>query len=251
MVSESKKTSVRVYPWHDLAWDLALAGGMDPLEIELRSKKNEILDKPRRWLRSNLPDKSKVKHTTEQLRLEVEYEKEAAAIQNDVNTDISTHLWRSILEGNLPVRKANGDPLTGDPKQFKMRGPDTPHLTVAEGNAWLTKNRYLQVWKPGDLKDYRWVDPNVKIPVTGVAAPPHPWNVHDSRDPNPAQPWYTPARHFARQLVKDDSTLLQKRAVLAAKVSNSLKSAGIYKRGGKKLLDSSTILKAFSNVTLS
>jgi hypothetical protein len=74
------------------------------------------------------------------------------------------------------------------------------------------------------------------------------WNIYDSRDPKPEQPWYTPARYFARQLIKDDSTLLTKANVLADKVVQSLNRVGIYKRGGKKPLSATTVKKSFSNV---
>jgi hypothetical protein len=77
-----------------------------------------------------------------------------------------------------------------------------------------------------------------------------PWLVIDSRDPAPEQPWYTPARYFARQLIKEDPPLLTKRTVLANKVALSLKRAGINKRGGKLPFDSGTVRKAFSNVSL-
>ncbi|GEM_PF-2016426 len=77
-----------------------------------------------------------------------------------------------------------------------------------------------------------------------------PWLIHNPNDPSPEYPWYTPARYFARKLVIEDSTLLVKRDLLAKKVADMLKSAGILKRGGKKPLDSSTVKKAFSNVIL-
>ena len=77
-----------------------------------------------------------------------------------------------------------------------------------------------------------------------------PWLVVDPTDPIAPHHWYTPARYFARQLVLSDSTLLIKKLVLADKVSRSLASAGIYKRGGKKPHDAATVLKAFANVTL-
>lgn len=77
-----------------------------------------------------------------------------------------------------------------------------------------------------------------------------PWLIADSTDPTPKLEWYTPARYFARQLVVEDSKLLLKKLVLADKVATSLKNAGIYKRGGKKPYDASTVLKAFANVTL-
>lgn len=77
-----------------------------------------------------------------------------------------------------------------------------------------------------------------------------PWMAVDPSDPKAEQPWYTPARYFARQLVIKDSTLLVKKLVLAEKVAMSLKGVGIYKRGGKKQFDAATVLKAFANVTL-
>jgi hypothetical protein len=77
-----------------------------------------------------------------------------------------------------------------------------------------------------------------------------PWLIVDPVDPPASQRWYTPARYFARQLVLKDSTLLTKRLVLAEKVSQSLYTAGIYKRGGKNRLAAETVLKAFSNVSL-
>lgn len=77
-----------------------------------------------------------------------------------------------------------------------------------------------------------------------------PWLVIDPSDPRAIQPWYTPARYFARQLVMEDSTLLQRRRVLAGKVSKSLADTGFKKRGGKLALNSDTVLKAFSNVLL-
>ena len=78
-----------------------------------------------------------------------------------------------------------------------------------------------------------------------------PWVIPDPSDPKAEQPWYTPARYFARQMVKEDTTLLGKRNVLANKVSGRLKDVGIFKRGGKKPFDGSTVLKAFANVSLS
>ncbi len=77
-----------------------------------------------------------------------------------------------------------------------------------------------------------------------------PWLVADPRDPIPVQSWYIPARYFARELIKSDSTLLLKMPVLAGKVSALLAKAGIFKRGGKNAFSSGTVLKALSNVSL-
>lgn len=79
---------------------------------------------------------------------------------------------------------------------------------------------------------------------------PKPWLIPNSTDPKAEQPWYTPARYFARQLIKDDPSLLSKRELLAAKVAQQLQSVGICKRGGKLRFSPGTVLKAFSNVKL-
>ena len=86
--------------------------------------------------------------------------------------------------------------------------------------------------------------------TTSDIASEKPWLLADPKDPNPEQPWYTPARYFARDLVKGDATLLLKTPLLADKTSKSLAKVGIYKRGGKKPFAADTILKAFSNVKL-
>lgn len=78
-----------------------------------------------------------------------------------------------------------------------------------------------------------------------------PWEIINPSNPTPEQPWYTPARYFARQLIVENSTLLLKRNLLAEKVSNSLYTAGIFGRTKNKKLDGGTVLKAFNNVLLS
>lgn len=75
-----------------------------------------------------------------------------------------------------------------------------------------------------------------------------PWLIANPRDPDPEQDWYTPARYFARQLVRKDSTLVLKKSVLAEKVSKTLAETGFKKRGKKLPLSSGTVLKAFSNI---
>ncbi len=78
----------------------------------------------------------------------------------------------------------------------------------------------------------------------------NPWEIVDTRDPEPEQSWYTPARYFARQLVKKDSNLLIKRSILAQKVTHSLTHVGIKKRGGAKPFNPETVKKAFNKVNL-
>ena len=85
---------------------------------------------------------------------------------------------------------------------------------------------------------------------TGAAPDGKPWEVVAKGDPQPEQPWYTAARYFAREIIKDDATLLNKRELLAKKVGELLSKAGYRKRGGKQALGASTIKKSFTNVQL-
>lgn len=90
------------------------------------------------------------------------------------------------------------------------------------------------------------------VTVTIPGGDDKPWLVAHPNDPAPDFDWYTPARYFARQLVKDDSTLLVKKSKLAEKTAASLASVGVFKRGKKKLsLSAGTVLKSFVNVMLS
>jgi hypothetical protein len=77
-----------------------------------------------------------------------------------------------------------------------------------------------------------------------------PMWLQDPRDPIPNQPWYTPARYFARQLVAKNASLKTKRNLLAQKVQKLLTENQVFKRGGKLKLQSSTIEKAFIKIIL-
>ena len=113
----------KVYLWSDLPWDIALAQGMklDSLFNDL----DAIIDKDSDewWLA-------------------------AKRLEATANTALGKKLWLDISKGDLLVRKANGDPLDGEPKNFSFRGVNAPHLTRDEGNKWLSENRYLQSWNP-------------------------------------------------------------------------------------------------------
>jgi len=77
-----------------------------------------------------------------------------------------------------------------------------------------------------------------------------PWNVKDERDPEPShfQAWYTAARYFARILIKDDPSLLQKTEQLVKKIQSDLLKINVTKRGGKKPPATATIKKALQNI---
>jgi hypothetical protein len=78
-----------------------------------------------------------------------------------------------------------------------------------------------------------------------------PWLIADPKDPpDPAQPWYTPARYFARKLVEDDSNLLTNKPKLERKVVLALNNAGVKTARKGKFSINGTILKAWVNVSL-
>lgn len=83
-----------------------------------------------------------------------------------------------------------------------------------------------------------------------LSIPDKPWLIHNPDDPEPKQGWYTAARYFAREIVKEDPSLLTKRKLLTPKIAERLAKVRIFKRGGKKPLDHGTILKALSNIHL-
>jgi hypothetical protein len=78
----------------------------------------------------------------------------------------------------------------------------------------------------------------------------NPWLIIDSNDPPPEQPWYTPARYFARQHVINDSNLLTNKNMLETKVVLSLNNAGIKTSRKGKFSRNGTIKKAWVNVDL-
>jgi hypothetical protein len=141
--------------------------------------------------------------------------------------------------------------------------PITPTDQVLIWSQWVSPedmNALLASWKV----NYRleWPRP-WRLPATGdgigqqapqakqhLSGSNSPWLTPNPNDPKAKYHWYTPARYFARQLVKDDSTLLAKKALLASKVVTSLSGAGFKKRGGANDFDPGTVLKALTRVNL-
>jgi hypothetical protein len=84
---------------------------------------------------------------------------------------------------------------------------------------------------------------------TGIEEP-EPWLIIDPKDPQPEQPWYTPARYFARKHVKENSNLLANKDKLEGLVVLSLNNAGISNSRNGKFKQNGTILKAWVGVKL-
>lgn len=71
----------------------------------------------------------------------------AYALTEDSQLQIATELNKAIQTGTVQCWKENGDPIRGAVPFDQIRRR-APHLTIAEGNAWLKRNGYLQEWKP-------------------------------------------------------------------------------------------------------
>jgi len=71
----------------------------------------------------------------------------AYALTEDNQLQIATELNKAIQTSNVQCWQENGDPIRGAVPFDQIRRR-APHLTVAEGNAWLKRNGYLQEWVP-------------------------------------------------------------------------------------------------------
>lgn len=166
----------------------------------------------------------------------------SSAIRNEF------YLRQRVLVANLP----NNQEWFG--KRLSAGG--NSNVSLSEFSAWalsidwdMPPELVAMARKHGEQADAP--APQKDAPVTSPSGDDKPWLIVNCNDPAPPyQPWYTPARYFARQLVKDNSTLLTKKKLLGEKVATSLANVGIFRRGKiKKKFDGGTILKAFSNVS--
>ena len=71
----------------------------------------------------------------------------AYELEKDSELKMATELSLAIQTGTVQCWHENGDPIRGAVPFDQIRRR-VPHLTVAEGNAWLKRNGYLQEWKP-------------------------------------------------------------------------------------------------------
>lgn len=153
--------------------------------------------------------------------------------------------YRAIYLANFAtfLQQQNEQPSEHIKAWFDAYGVDFPLLTVLEAFDRKDTGNGKKKGRPEELF--------LSATAEHITNPDNkPWLVKDARDPDPEQPWYTPARYFARQWVIENSTLLNNRNQLATKVSHSLQSVGIKKRGGKKPLSPETIKKALINIDL-
>ena len=164
-------------------------------------------------------------------------------IQREADVNIHDHLIEAVHSALLSTYEPNST------KRY-IYGKDKRVRDFHEEVYWQELNKWLELNER--FISYRFPNPNdevlAKAKVAGYDTN-KPWWTPNPKDPKPTYLWYTPARYFARALVEDDSTLLNKRRLLSVKTAEALKNAGIYKRGGKLPLQPETILRAFSNIS--
>lgn len=71
----------------------------------------------------------------------------AYGMSEDSELQMATELNEAIQTGLVQCWSENGDPIRG-PIPLEDQRRWVPHLTIAEGNAWLERQKYLQKWEP-------------------------------------------------------------------------------------------------------
>jgi hypothetical protein len=123
------------------------------------------------------------------------------------------------------------------------------HISLRSLDDWASRRYGISILGDSEFQQFdSSTDTSQPEPQAPQPASEKPWLIAQPNDPLVMQPWFTPARYFARQLVADDPTLRLKRDQLANKVVQLLTDVGIFKRGGKKPFDPGTVKKAFVNV---
>jgi len=91
----------------------------------------------------------------------------AYKLTEDSELQMATQLSRAIQTGAVNCWQVNGEPILGAVALENIRN-QVPHLTVAEGNAWLNREGYLHEWTPAKDRqnkhgtNKRWTEDEVK-----------------------------------------------------------------------------------------
>ncbi len=91
----------------------------------------------------------------------------AYGLPDNSELEMATQLSQAIQTGTVSCWTVSGAPIRSAVALENIRNP-VPHLTVAEGNAWLKRAGYLQEWVPAKDRptengtNKRWTDDEVK-----------------------------------------------------------------------------------------
>lgn len=161
-----------------------------------------------------------------------------AEVDRCIKQNKLAHSYRSAVVDELA--KGNNSRLLID--SIATKNHSNPYITLLSLKNWATETLHISILD--ELPSVNKPHSNVKKEVTVDDSP---WLVPDLSDPKPAQPWYTAARYFARQILKESPQRSTTKALLAKKVIPYLKNANI-KPPGKLSYDEGTIRKAFVRV---
>ena len=201
-------------------------------ELEkLRYDLNEELQEEYEWRDSKLAEAKCDQAPTAQI-VELKAQKEAAERKIKLANDC-----RCAIDDELLKREPA---LLIDPR---LSSKGEIHITLESLRNWADSNGTIaRVRLQLGFGDTSAPDKNAGPDRTKA------WWQPAKGDPIPAQPWYTPARYFARELVTAEPYSLNKRDALAKRIVSELYKVQIYKRGGLAKFDPGTVKKALSNV---
>ncbi len=149
-----------------------------------------------------------------------------------------------IEDLNLPIHYRDGSPA------IKTDGPSVEE--VANRNSLCISVQ--SVYEAAIKANLPWPLPTITMDKTSKVGIKDDidklWLAHNPLDPLPVQSWYTPARFFAREIIKEKPALIHNKKKLATEVSTCLFNINDFPRGKERKRDYSTILKAFTNVIL-
>jgi hypothetical protein len=118
-----------LYPWHKMIDDLATSHLGFP--YDLREAMTRLgLSGPKQTPDQNRRDKL------------------LAILEENLQTDVATYLYKDILTGAVQTFDQAGKPLSPNMGQLLPMGDDAPRISEAIGNAWLERRGYAWVWHP-------------------------------------------------------------------------------------------------------
>jgi len=165
-------------------------------------------------------------------------------VKREADVNIHDHLIEAVRSGALPTYEPNST------KRY-IYGKDKRVRDFHEEVYWQDLNDWLEVNER--LISYRLLDPSGKPTAKAKAAgydTNNPWWTHNPKDPEAEQYWFTPARYFARELLKEKPNLKKNRDKLADETAIQLKKHEIYGRMKGRQFNYGTVLKAFKKVKL-
>lgn len=158
-------------------------------------------------------------------------------------TDAATYL------ADIDDELAKGDASALRTDSMATAKSGVVHITLRSLDDWASRRYGMSILGDSECQQFdSSTDISRPEPQSPQPASERLWLIARQDDPSPEQPWYVAARYFAREFIKEEPTLVRKRELLASKVATALTNVGINKRGGRKPLDPSTILKAFSKI---